>query len=150
MTSGVPFDDWYKDQFVEKVREGFPPRLARLELETPFEWRTVKAHLDTDTDFRDRVNDALADANASVEHAVFKEAKAGNLGAARLWLANKGEGWVDERNHGAKPPGGVGGVGAIVVSVDALREMLTAPDTRGGVIEAAGFLSPAELEEGGG
>jgi hypothetical protein len=139
MSTGIAFDGYYKDEFVALVAEGHPPRLAVRRLSMPFTWRTVKSHLETDHEFRFAVADALADATAEVEYALYKEAKGGNLGAQRLWLANRGD-FVDERNTSGKAT--AQGAVTVTVSVDALREALHDPELRGEVISASSRLAP--------
>ena len=147
MTTGVPFDTHYKDQFVRLLGEGYPPRVAYRHLDMPFQWRTVKAHIDTDPDFRESVADAIADATGEVEHALYKEAKGGNLGAMRLWLANRGD-FVDERGAAAaKAHAPAIGEVSVQLTVDTLRELLTDADTRGHVIEASGRLAAGDTGE---
>jgi len=146
VSTGVPFDQFYKDEFIRLLADGFPPRMAYKKLSMPFTWRTVKAHIDSDATFRDAVKDAITDATAEVEYAVYKEARAGNLSAARFWLANRGD-FVDERSAGGGPGTQAIGEVSVKMTVDSLRELLTDGATRGAVIEASSRIAPGDPRE---
>lgn len=149
MASGEPFEQWHKDQLVAAVRTGKSPRSATVEL--GYTWRTVKAHLESDHEFRAALVDARHDATAVIEDQLYREAKGGNLGAIKFWLTNQGEGWTDERDHGPKQGGAAVQVGTVNI-IGALREGFTDEEIRGDFIEAIAQLgtgSAGALGEGG-
>lgn len=96
MPVGQAFDQQAKGLVLEQVKSGHSPRTAAER--SGWSWETVKRHLDDDAVFAMDMVDAQAHATAEIEDVLYEEAKAGNLGAIRMWLYNRaGERWRDEQ-----------------------------------------------------
>jgi hypothetical protein len=142
MPMGIAFNDYAKVRFIQGVKAGMSPRTVADDMD--FSWRTIKEHLNADDEFRDLVEDAQATATAAIEDVLYKEAKGGNLGAVKMWLANRGVNWRDERDRTA----GQSGPGEISVTVNlvaALREAMAQDDTRAAAIQMARELPAASV-----
>jgi hypothetical protein len=108
----------------------------------------VKRHLEEDVAFAHALADAQDRSTAVIEDVLYEEAKAGNLGAVKMWLHNRAPNrWRDEQVLRKEITGANGGPITIVqANVAALREVLTNDDTRVGALGLVRAL-PASTDE---
>lgn len=121
-----------RDLFVELIADGVPELNAGYEVGwTPTQTRRNMA----DPVFREIVEAARDRADGTIEAALFRLAKAGNLGAMQMWLYNrKPANWKDVRRIEVKNETTIN-LSVVESTKQAVLEMLT---TRG-----AGALQPA-------
>lgn len=111
-----------RDLFVELVADGIPELNAGFEVGwTPSQTKRNMA----DPVFREIVDAAKERADGTIEAALFRLAKAGNLGAMQMWLYNRSpERWKDVKRIEVKNDTTIN-LGIVASTKQAVLEMLT-------------------------
>lgn len=109
------------------------PRLAAEDI--GFTWATVSRHLKDDREFATAVHEASMRVDEQVEEVLLDLALDGNMAAITKWFQGRQPGkYVDTRQVQVTGAGG-GPIQLAAVSTDALRQMLTNPESRGDMLE---------------
>lgn len=110
-----------RDLFVELVADGIPELNAGFEVGwTPSQTKRNLA----DPAFREIVDTAKERADGTIEAALFRLAKAGNLGAMQMWLYNRSpERWKDVKRIEVKNDTTIN-LGIVASTKQAVIEML--------------------------
>lgn len=140
-----------KRRFLRLLAQG-QPRPAAAE-RVGFAWSTVRRHMKEDPDFGTAVLDAEAEITDMIEGKLVKLALGENLGAIQYWLNNRRpERWRDAKTVKTELTGAGGGpIMLVQANVIALREVLSAPETRSaalGMVRSIDVASRAALPSG--
>jgi hypothetical protein len=150
------FDNDAKDRFLRMVREGVGPVTASETCGVT--WATVKRHLKDDHVFAEGYVGSREILAESLEKRAIDAATDPEQYRHRVVMdvlkALKPDVWGDKQRIEHTGPHG-GPVTVVTASIDALREALTAPDTRAAMLDAIDVTppdllpGPGELEAGG-
>lgn len=125
------FGEKEKRRYVSIVSSGRPPALAAEDVGVT--WATVRKHLREDPEFGAEVEQATLIVDARVQEVAYDAAVSGDdMASTWKWLERRQRHeWADTKNvqHTVSGPGG-GPVMLGAVVGQALREVLTAPETR--------------------
>lgn len=128
-----PFDADAKAAYLKRLSAGRPPLMAAEDI--GFTWRTIRHHLAEDPEFREDCEIAEKRATEPIEQVLYDEALEGRQWAVTEVLHNRRpERWAD-RKVVQQQITGPGGGPIQVVTMEALREVLTSPDTRREALE---------------
>lgn len=141
------FGDFEKKRFVELLARGRAPALAAEDI--GFTYATIRRHLKEDVAFAEAAEQAVLVVDARVEEVAYDMATSGDSPASTWkWLERRRPAqWGETKNVQVTGPGG-GPIQLAAVTTDALREVLTAGDTRDAALAMVQEL-PAVIEATG-
>lgn len=141
------FGDFEKKRFVELLARGRAPALAAEDI--GFTYATIRRHLKEDVAFAEAAEQAVLVVDARVEEVAYDMATSGdNPASTWKWLERRRPAqWGETKNVQVTGPGG-GPIQLAAVTTDALREVLTAGDTRDAALAMVQEL-PAVIEATG-
>lgn len=139
----VPFDNDAKDRFLRLIREGVGPVTASETCGVT--WPTVRRHLKDDSVFGEGYVAAREVLAESLEKRAIDAATDPEQYRHRVVMdvlkALKPDVWGDKQRIEHTGAGG-GPVTVVTASIDALREALTAGDTRTAMLDAIDIVPP--------
>ena len=141
------FGDFEKKRFVDLLARGRAPALAAEDI--GFTYATIRRHLKEDVAFTEAAEQAILVVDARVEEVAYDMATSGdNPASTWKWLERRRPAqWGETKNVQVTGPGG-GPIQLAAVTTDALREVLTAGDTRDAALAMVQEL-PAVIEATG-
>ena len=141
------FGDFEKKRFVDLLARGRAPALAAEDI--GFTYATIRRHLKEDVAFAEAAEQAILVVDARVEEVAYDMATSGdNPASTWKWLERRRPAqWGETKNVQVTGPGG-GPIQLAAVTTDALREVLTAGDTRDAALAMVQEL-PAVIEATG-